>query len=128
MRVARAVATFTILLLVVICLISIAVADIPKRQQAGLNKTLPLLAICLLVWLVCLIGLCLPGNHCRRVATKLDEPLEFDALIHAAVKGRVPASKIISTDYDYIYIGQEDSGWVVGHPRYFLDYPGQRRC
>jgi hypothetical protein len=67
----------------------------------------------------------LPGNHCRRVASKLDEPLEFDALIHAAIKGRVPASKIITTDYDYIYVGQEDSGWVVGHPRYFSTIPAK---
>jgi hypothetical protein len=99
----------------------------PKtEQQSGLNQTLKSGGD-LLCWLSIAFDriYVLPGNHCRRVATKLDEPLEFDALIHAAVKGRIAAGKIVTTDYDYIYIGQEDSGWVVGHPRYFSIVPAK---
>jgi hypothetical protein len=99
----------------------------PKTtRQAGLNSTLAIAGDLI----VSLAGVfdrlyILPGNHCRRVATRLDEPLEFDSLIHAAVKGRVANGKIVTTDFDYIYVGQEDSGWVVGHPRYFSTIPAK---
>jgi hypothetical protein len=90
------------------------------HRQAGLNETLRIAGDLL-------VALCrvfdrlyiLPGNHCRRVANKLDEPLAFDALIHAAVKGRVSSERIITTDRDYLYIGPQETGFVVGHPKFF---------
>lgn len=99
----------------------------PKTQlQAGLNETLCiagdlLVALCTVFDRVYV----LPGNHCRRVANKLDEPLNFESLVYAALKGRVQPGRIICTNYDYIYVGQEDSGWVVGHPRYFSTIPAK---
>lgn len=63
----------------------------------------------------------LPGNHDARVAAKLDTPLEFNALVHAAIKGRVSAERITTTDYDYIRIND----WVVGHPRFYSSVPAR---
>jgi hypothetical protein len=98
-----------------------SVSKHPKTQrQAGLNDTLRV-AGDLLVALAALFEriILLPGNHCRRVANKLDEPLDFNRLIHAALEGRVSAERIITTNLDYLYVGEVETGFVVGHPRYF---------
>lgn len=95
----------------------------PKtEQQASLNQTLRiggdlLVALCGVFKHIYL----LPGNHDRRVAGKLDEPLQFDMLVHAALRGRC-VDQVTVTDYDYVYVGSE---WVIGHPRYYSSTPAK---
>jgi hypothetical protein len=86
------------------------------EQQASLNQTLRvggdvLVSLCDVFSTIAI----LPGNHCLRVARRLNEPLDFDMLVHAALRGR-NTEQITTTNYDYLYVGSE---WVVGHPRYF---------
>lgn len=91
----------------------------PKtEQQASLNQTLTIGGDVL----VCLARVfdsitILPGNHCKRVTKKLDEPLSFEMLVHAALRGR-DVHTFTVTDYDYVYVGSED-GWTVGHPAFY---------
>lgn len=98
-----------------------SVSSHPKTQmQAGLNETLRVAGDLLYALSSCFRRIyILPGNHCRRVAKKLDEPLAFDMLIHAALRGRVASDCITTTDYDYLFVGPQETGWVVGHPRFF---------
>jgi hypothetical protein len=95
----------------------------PKASaQAGLNRTLSIGGD-ILYALASLFKLyVLPGNHCRRVAAKLDEPLEFESLIYAALRGRQTKYPITVTDYDYIYVNDK---WVVGHPRFYSRVPAK---
>ncbi len=84
--------------------------------QASLNDTLRIAGDVL----VALAGVfarivVLPGNHCRRIAKKLNEPLDFDALVHAALRGRCAAQFTI-TSRDYVYVGTR---WLVGHPTFY---------
>ena len=73
----------------------------------------------------------LPGNHCLRVASKLDEPVSFSRVLGMALTDDWPKdgagrSKITATSLDYIYIGPEGpQGWVVGHPRWFSTVPAK---
>jgi hypothetical protein len=89
---------------------------VKTEQQASLNQTLRvgggvLASLCEVFTTIAI----LPGNHCLRVARKLNEPLDFDLLVHAALKGR-GAGQVTTTNYDYLYINND---WVVGHPRFF---------
>lgn len=95
----------------------------PKtEQQASLNETIRIAGDVLVA-----LGryferlYILPGNHDNRVASKLDQPLEFASLIHASIRGRIPAERITTTDYDYIRIDD----WVVGHPRFYSSTPAR---
>lgn len=93
-----------------------------SSAQAGLNRTLNIGGD-ILYALASLFKLyVLPGNHCRRVAAKLDEPLEFESLIYAALRGRQTKYPIVVTDYDYIYVNTQ---WVVGHPRFYSRTPAK---
>lgn len=89
-------------------------------QQATINDTLRIGGDILHLLLAMFDVTVLPGNHDRRVAVKLDEPLAFDALVWASLRGRTPAHKLTITDYDYVYV--RDS-WVMGHPRFYSRTP-----
>lgn len=73
----------------------------------------------------------LPGNHDDRMIKKLDDIFSFDKLVRAGVKrGQVSNdvssdAPIITTDNSYLYVGQEEIGWVCGHPMRYSRTPVQ---
>lgn len=61
----------------------------------------------------------LPGNHCRRLAKRLDKNLSFRNLVKMAVGDM---TGIFTTDDDYFFI---NGTWTVGHPRFFAQFPAK---
>lgn len=66
----------------------------------------------------------LPGNHCRRLAKKLDKHLSFRNLVKMAVGDM---EGFVTTDNDYFLIDspQGGIGWAAGHPRFFAQFPAK---
>ena len=64
----------------------------------------------------------LPGNHCRRVARRLDKNLSFRNLVKMALGD---LTGVVTTEHDFFLIDTpfSDIGWTVGHPRFFAVYP-----
>jgi hypothetical protein len=65
----------------------------------------------------------LPGNHCRRLAKRLNKNLSFHNLVRMAVGA---LEGIATTENDYFLINEstpERPGWSVGHPKFFAAYP-----
>lgn len=67
----------------------------------------------------------LPGNHDERYVKRLNDFTTFSRLVWGALGGNQPQNKITITSYDYIYVGPDETGWVVGHPRYFSTIPAR---
>jgi predicted phosphodiesterase len=63
----------------------------------------------------------LPGNHDNRMAIRLDTPLDFEALIHASIRGRIALDRFTITNYDYMTV----DNWIVGHPRFYSSIPAR---
>lgn len=98
--------------------------------QAGLNTTLRTAGAILDTFLDYFERIyILPGNHCQRVAKKLDEPLSFELLVRSGVKrGQVSLdpdsdAPIIVTENEYIRIGDVETGWIAGHPMRYSRVP-----
>lgn len=64
----------------------------------------------------------LPGNHCRRLAKRLNKNLSFRSLVRMAA-GDVPNVKTTENDYFLIDTPHGAHSWTVGHPRFFAAYP-----
>jgi hypothetical protein len=64
----------------------------------------------------------LPGNHCRRLARRLNKNLAFRNLVKMAV-GDLTGIETTENDYLLIDTPYSDIGWAVGHPRFFAAYP-----
>lgn len=66
----------------------------------------------------------IPGNHCRRLAKKLDKHLSFRNLVKMAVGDM---EGFVTTDDDYFLIDSPNGGvgWMVGHPRFFASFPAK---
>ena len=64
----------------------------------------------------------LPGNHCRRVARRLNKNLSFRNLVKMALGD---LTGVVTTEHDFFLIDTpfSDIGWTVGHPRFFAVYP-----
>lgn len=62
------------------------------------------------------------GNHDNRFFDKLDSQLSFQRLISAALNGRQPINPIITTDRDYVFVGDH---FVVGHTDRFSSTAGK---
>lgn len=100
------------------------------EMQAGLNATLRTAGAILDTFLDYFERIyILPGNHCQRVAKKLNEPLSFELLVRSGVKrGQVSLNPddnapIIVTENEYIRIGEPETGWIAGHPMRYSRTP-----
>lgn len=66
------------------------------------------------------------GNHCQRMARKLDTPLHLKHLYGMAFGRDWPECEMHITDLDYLYADSPDGdpykNWLLGHPR---NYSGQ---
>lgn len=63
-----------------------------------------------------------PGNHDLRAARAMGEAISFSRLCHAALNGAKTSGRLITSDYDYLYVGEN---WVAGHPRSYCSAPSK---